>query len=72
MTLDRIRLTAAETQRIDPAELIRSEDRLRDVIEGAQVGTWTWDFDSVGQIVNDVWARMLGYELAELQPLVCL
>lgn len=68
MTLDRIRLTAAETQRIDPAELIRSEDRLRDVIEGAQVGTWTWDFETVGQVVNDVWARMLGYGLDELQP----
>jgi PAS domain S-box-containing protein len=57
-----------ESQLSDARELIRSEDRLRDVIEGAQVGTWTWDFDTVTQVVNDVWARMLGYGLAELQP----
>lgn len=53
---------------VTPAALIRGEERLRDVIEGAQVGTWTWDFDTVTQLVNDVWARMLGYDLAELSP----
>lgn len=53
---------------VTPAALIRGEERLRDVIEGAQVGTWTWDFDTVSQLVNDVWARMLGYDLAELSP----
>lgn len=46
--------------------LLMAERRLRDVIEGAQVGTWTWDFDTVGQIVNDVWARMLGYAAGDL------
>lgn len=54
---------------VTPEALLMAERRLRDVIEGAQVGTWTWDFDSVGQIVNDVWAAMLGYELSEL-PLI--
>ncbi len=54
--------------RVTPEALIRGEERLRDVIEGAQVGTWTWDFDTVSQLVNDVWARMLGYDLAELSP----
>ena len=53
---------------VTPAALIRGEERLRDVIEGAQVGTWTWDFDTVSQLVNDVWARMLGYDLSELSP----
>ncbi|MEY4872012.1 MAG: hypothetical protein RLZZ563_1342 [Pseudomonadota bacterium] len=51
---------------VTPEALLLAERRLRDVIEGAQVGTWTWDFDSVGQIVNDVWAAMLGYDLSEL------
>lgn len=54
---------------VTPEALLLAERRLRDVIEGAQVGTWTWDFDSVGQIVNDVWAAMLGYDLKEL-PLI--
>ncbi len=53
---------------VTPEALIRGEERLRDVIEGAQVGTWTWDFDTVVQLVNDVWAAMLGYALAELTP----
>ena len=51
---------------VTPAAILMAERRLRDVIEGAQVGTWTWDFDSVGQLVNDVWAQMLGYGAGEL------
>lgn len=54
---------------VTPEALLLAERRLRDVIDGAQVGTWTWDFDSVGQIVNDVWAAMLGYDLKEM-PLI--
>ena len=68
MKPDRPRPATADCAPIDAESLIRSEDRLRDVIEGAQVGTWTWDFDAVGQVVNDVWAAMLGYDLADLQP----
>lgn len=51
---------------VTPAALALAERRLRDVIDGAQVGTWTWDFDTVGQIVNDVWAQMLGYGPGEI------
>jgi PAS domain S-box-containing protein len=54
---------------VTPEALLLAEKRLRDVIEGAQVGTWTWDFDTVGQIVNDVWAEMLGYELNEMSTI---
>ena len=54
---------------VTPEALLLAERRLRDVIEGAQVGTWTWDFDAVGQIVNDVWAAMLGYELDEMSTI---
>ena len=51
---------------VTPEAILLAERRLGDVIDGAQVGTWTWDFDSVGQVVNDVWANMLGYDLQEL------
>ncbi len=54
---------------VTPEALLLAERRLRDVIEGAQVGTWTWDFDAVGQIVNDVWAAMLGYDLQEMSTI---
>lgn len=54
---------------VTPEALLMAERRLRDVIEGAQVGTWTWDFDNVGQIVNDVWAAMLGYDLKEMSTI---
>ncbi len=54
---------------VTPEALLLAERRLRDVIEGAQVGTWTWDLDAVGQIVNDVWAEMLGYELKEMSTI---
>lgn len=54
---------------VTPEALLLAERRLRDVIEGAQVGTWTWDFDTVGQIVNDVWAEMLGYDLQEMSTI---
>lgn len=58
--------TAAGEAVITPAALALAERRLRDVIDGAQVGTWTWDFDTVGQVVNDVWEQMLGYEAGEI------
>lgn len=51
---------------VTPAALALAERRLRDVIDGAQVGTWTWDFDTVTQVVNDVWAQMLGYDPREI------
>ncbi len=54
---------------VTPEALLLAERRLRDVIDGAQVGTWTWDFDTVGQIVNDVWAAMLGYDLQEMSTI---
>lgn len=54
---------------VTPEALLLAERRLGDVIDGAQVGTWTWDFDSVGQIVNDVWANMLGYDLKEMSTI---
>jgi PAS domain S-box-containing protein len=54
---------------VTPEALLLAERRLSDVIKGAQVGTWTWDLDAVGQIVNDVWAEMLGYDLKEMSTI---
>jgi len=42
--------------------------RLRNIIDGARLGTWEWHVPSGKVNLNDRWADMLGYELAELEP----
>lgn len=42
--------------------------RLESIIEGTNVGTWEWDLASGVVVVNERWAGMLGYRLAELEP----
>ncbi len=42
---------------------------LADVIEGANVGIWEWEVPSGRTVFNERWAGMLGYRLAELQPI---
>ncbi|MDP1667852.1 PAS domain S-box protein [Phaeovulum sp.] len=52
----------------DITGLKRAEQRLWNVIEGAQVGIWEWTLATDENKVNDRWAGMLGYTLAELEP----
>ena len=59
----------------DVTERVRAEEalaehrrRLANVIEGTNVGIWEWNIQT-GQIhVNERWAEMIGYRLAELEP----
>jgi len=53
----------------DITALKRAEMRLLNVIESAQLCTWEWDINTGAQRVNDRWAQILGYELAELEPI---
>ena len=46
----------------------QAERRLKDVIDGARVGTWEWNVPIDQQHVNERWAEMLGYRLEELNP----
>ncbi|MBI9094078.1 MAG: PAS domain S-box protein [Sphaerochaeta sp.] len=50
-------------------QLKHSRDQYSDVIEGANVGTWIWHVQEETISVNEKWAGMLGYTLAELQPI---
>jgi len=43
--------------------------RLQSIIEGTQVGTWEWNVQTGEVVLNEVWARMLGYTLDELAPI---
>jgi PAS domain S-box-containing protein len=42
--------------------------RLTSIIEGTNVGTWEWNVQSGHTYYNDLWAKMLGYTLEDVQP----
>ena len=46
----------------------QSEQRLANIIEGTNIGTWECHIPSGVTIFNERWAEMLGYNLAELSP----
>ncbi|MBF0220318.1 MAG: response regulator [Gammaproteobacteria bacterium] len=43
--------------------------RLQDILEGTHVGTWEWNVQSGEVTCNERWAEIVGYTLAELQPI---
>lgn len=42
--------------------------RLQNVVDATQVATWEWDIPTGRLIVNEQWARLLGFEPDELEP----
>lgn len=50
-------------------ELREQRQRLANVIWGTDIGTWEWDVQSGETLFNERWAGMVGYTLAELEPL---
>ena len=50
-------------------ELRQSEERLNLAIEGSGVGLWDWMIQTDEMIVNERWADMIGYTIAELKPM---
>ena len=57
------------TDRKQAEETIRQErQRLSAVIEGTNAGTWEWNVQTGELILNERWAQMLGYRLADLAP----
>nr|WP_284047497.1 PAS domain S-box protein [Guyparkeria hydrothermalis] len=51
------------------AGLKRERERLNNVLEGTNVGTWEWNIQTGETVFNERWAQIIGYELAELQPI---
>jgi two-component system, cell cycle sensor histidine kinase and response regulator CckA len=77
MSRQRYRLQLAEARR--EAELARerdhasdairaSEERLKTVLAGADLGTWDWDVESGTLVFDARWASMVGYTVDELAP----
>ncbi len=46
-----------------------AQERLSQVIDGTQVGTWEHDMRSGVTLVSDRWAEILGYRAVELNPM---
>jgi PAS domain S-box-containing protein len=49
--------------------LASEKERLIRVIEGTEAGTWEWNIQTGETIFNSEWARILGYQLHELEPI---
>lgn len=49
-------------------ELAEERRRLQEIIWGTNVGTWEWNVPTGETVFNERWAEMLGYRLAELEP----
>lgn len=57
------------TERKDTEALIeRERKRLENVLMGTRAGTWEWSVATGELRVNDMWAELLGYSIAELAP----
>ena len=48
--------------------LKQQKNKLDLVIEGTDAATWEWNVQTGETIFSDKWAKMLGYELEELEP----
>jgi len=50
-------------------ELQNEKQRLGNIIEGTDVGTWEWNIQTGEVIFNERWAEIVGYTLEELAPI---
>ena len=44
------------------------QQRLSSIIQGTNAGTWEWNVQTGEVIINETWAQIIGYTLAELTP----
>jgi len=57
-----------ECERKQAVEQLRvSENQLKNVIEGAQLGYWDWDYKTGKHAVNERWLTMLGLSRADIK-----
>lgn len=66
LTLQPLDLTLQRITR-STETLRESEERLKFVLEGSQLGYWDWDIKTGKVQRNEYWASMLGYTLKEIE-----
>lgn len=50
------------------AALLDQRNRLNEIIAGTNAGTWEWNVQTGAVVFNERWAEIVGYTLAELEP----
>src|SRR6056297_236391 len=53
----------------DEQKIIEMKERLKNIIEGTNVGTWEWNIKKDHTIFNKKYVEMLGYTLEEISPM---
>lgn len=53
----------------DITEFKNKEIRYKSLLEGTNVGTWEWNVQTGQTVFNERWANIVGYTLAELEPI---
>ncbi|MBS3954256.1 MAG: PAS domain S-box protein [Methylomicrobium sp.] len=61
------RENAEHAKNVALTALQASEERLRLVLEGAELGFWDWDVETDKVERNEIWSRMLGYSPEEIK-----
>lgn len=56
-------------QKLIEEKLKNKRRRLTSIIVGTQAGTWEWNIQTGETIFNERWAEIVGYTLAELEPI---
>jgi PAS domain S-box-containing protein len=49
-------------------QINNQKERLVNIVEGANVGTWEWNAQTGETVFNEKWAEIIGYTLDELAP----
>jgi len=50
-------------------QINNQKERLANIVEGANVGTWEWNAQTGETVFNEKWAEIIGYSLEELTPI---
>ncbi|WP_222439232.1 PAS domain-containing protein [Echinicola salinicaeni] len=58
-----------DEQKVQSLKLTKEKEKLNNVINGTNVGTWEWNVQTGETICNERWAEMIGYTLEELSPI---
>ena len=66
-TVDNLTAEIVERKRAEES-LRESEERLQLALKGADLGMWDWNVSTGHVVINERWAEMLGYNLAEIEP----
>jgi len=49
-------------------QMLAQKERMANILQGTNVGTWEWNIQSGETVFNEKWAEMIGYTLEELSP----